>query len=158
MKTYIKIILLIVVLAGIGVGICVLSVPKSEKIKREISNVLDGQGSAFSKVFKIQSLRTDLALAYIDEKKYDEAIMIYEDKINDLRREDEERKRLFSQKRLSTSYDLEAALYRMLALAYERKQDTVSFEKAKKKADELEALADRVKKAEPVVKVKSILD
>lgn len=156
MKSFIKVLLIVVVAGAAGYGIYVASIPESKKIRQEISRTLDSTMDPQRKLWKIDRLEDELASAYRDEKEYDKAIKIYEEQIERTRIEG---KAQFWGYRHSTSYRLEAAQFRRLASVYELKQDRVSAAKAIKKAELAEATAARLEKSEPKAeKKKSVLD
>jgi tetratricopeptide (TPR) repeat protein len=156
MKKLLKIILILAIVGAAGYGIYVLSIPKSQKIRAEISRILDSSMDNQRKLWKIDMLESDLASAYVDEGKFDDAIKIYEFEIEKTRRDG---KIEFWGYRHSTSYALEAAQFRQLAFVYELKKDHDSAAKAIKKAESAEATAARLEKTEPKAKKeKSLLD
>ena len=131
--------------------------PESDRIRAEMQRVLYGTDDPAIKVMRFDQLSIELGSAYIDEKKYDMAVALYERKIEDIRKEGEDQKRTDG-RRHSTSYAHEAAQFQMLNVIYKLAGDNESAAKAQKKADALEEKAERAKQREPKEPKKSILD
>lgn len=115
-----------------------LRMSKSERIRAQIQDVLDGQDSTVMKLMKIEDLQRDLAAAYIDENEPDRAIEMLRDLI---RKNREPRNFMYERIPMSAAhYGMESIYYKRLAMAYELKKDKANQDKALKKSAAAEAI------------------
>lgn len=118
----------------------------SASIRKEISKTLNGTESTFMKLFTIQGLRFDLARAYIEENRPDEAIEILMELIEDNRNQSN-----FMGDKMNMSsvhYTMEKLYYETLTAAYQLKSDTANSVKAVKKSIAAAETAARLKPIE----------
>jgi len=127
--------------------------PKSEKVRRQMKELLDKVGNdamAFDfQKLTFRNLKYDLAKAYNDENRPDDAIEILFEIIKESKEPD---KNYFGQvrRRISADYFFDSIYYKELARSYEIKQDIPNRDKALKKADQAAAMEAKLKPAEEV--------
>jgi predicted Zn-dependent protease len=125
--------------------------PKSEKVRKQMKELLDKVGNdamAFDlQKLTFRNLKYDLAQAYNDEKRPDDAIEILVEIIKESKQPD---KNYFGQvrNRISADYFFDSIYYKELARSYEIKQDIPSRDKALKKAEQAASMEKKLKPAE----------
>ena len=120
------------------------SISKSERIIKEMGRVLnDDRSSPTIALIKYDRLRVDLAEAYNEEGRPDDAIDIAQELIKKNR---EHQYNLYGQvmPKHSYNYFFESRYYKILARSYELKGDVSSREKALKKSSNASAVYEKM--------------